>query len=247
MIQLSSHLSLQFADLPVLDRPAAARAAGFELVETWWPGDDALDWAAAVRRAEVGVACLNADGGDLAAGERGFLNVPERYEQTVGYFAEACAVAQATDAGAINVLVGRRLRDVPLARQWGVAVATLRDLASAEQPIVIEALNERDVPGSLLPTARRAVELVEAVGSSRVRILYDAYHAAMAGSDPAVEVAELTEFIGHVQYADAPGRGAPGTGRVDFERFIEALEDSGYDGAVGLEYPSYDREIARSR
>jgi len=246
VIRFSSHLSMQFTALPLLERPAAARAAGFDLVETWWPGADAAAWADAVQQAGVGVACLNADGGDLAAGERGFLNVAQRYEQTLASFAEALALAQRVDAGAINVLAGRRVPDVPLARQWDVAVSTLRELAG-DVAIVVEALNEHDVPGSLVPTPRRAVELVEAVGSDSVRLLYDAYHAAMAGSDPVAEVAELAPFVGHVQYADCPGRGAPGTGCVDLNRLVEALDAAGYDGAVGLEYASNDRETVRAR
>ena len=44
------------------------------------------------------------------------------------------------------------------------------------------------------------------------------------------------ELIGHVQYADAPGRGAPGTGAVPIRQFVDALAQAGYDGAVGLEY-----------
>jgi hydroxypyruvate isomerase len=58
--------------------------------------------------------------------------------------------------------------------------------------------------------------------------------------------------IGHVQVADDPGRGAPGTGRAPVSEWLAALADSGYEGVVGLEYlevpgvPSFDW-IARWR
>ena len=55
--------------------------------------------------------------------------------------------------------------------------------------IVVEPLNELDVPGLARPDARvRPLALVEDVGSPNVRLLYDAYHAACAGSDPVREV-----------------------------------------------------------
>ena len=71
MIRFSGHVSMLFTDLPALDRPAAAKAAGFSVIESWWPvADDADAWVGAVEAAGVGVSCLNADGGDIAAGKR---------------------------------------------------------------------------------------------------------------------------------------------------------------------------------
>jgi hydroxypyruvate isomerase len=42
--------------------------------------------------------------------------------------------------------------------------------------------------------------------------------------------------VAHVQIADAPGRGEPGTGTLDLDRWLDALEAKGYRGWVGLEY-----------
>jgi hydroxypyruvate isomerase len=68
-----------------------------------------------------------------------------------------------------------------------------------------------------------------------VRLLNDAYHAARAGGDPVRDVAAYAPLIAHVQYADSPGRGAPGSGGVDLDAFVAALAAAGYDGPVGLE------------
>ncbi|MBO0715662.1 MAG: hypothetical protein J2P59_12960, partial [Acidimicrobiales bacterium] len=43
-------------------------------------------------------------------------------------------------------------------------------------------------------------------------------------------------LIAHVQIADHPGRGEPGTGKLDLLRYLAALEEHGYSGWVGLEY-----------
>jgi len=60
--------------LPYLERPAAAAEAGFTVVETWWPGEELVDaWVDEVDRSSLDVRLLNCDGGDIEAGERGFL------------------------------------------------------------------------------------------------------------------------------------------------------------------------------
>ena len=74
------------------------------------------------------------------------------------------------------------------------------------------------------------------MGHEGVSVLFDAYHAAMAGLDPLEEAGRLAGLIGHVQYADHPGRGAPGTGTIDLWALVNRLDALGYDGHVGLEF-----------
>lgn len=230
-----------FRELPYLERPRAAADAGFTMVETWWPPDGISSrWADEIARQRLGVAALNADGGDLDAGERGFLNVPERREEQLRVFSEAVELAQRCGAPRINVLVGRETPGTKRSDQLATATASLVDCAAiAEQAgltILVEPINETDVPGYLVPTPAEAVCLIESVGSDSVRLLYDAYHAARAGRNPCEEIASLIPLIDHVQYADCPGRGAPGTGELDLRTFVEALENAGYAGAIGLEF-----------
>ena len=140
----------------------------------------------------------------------------------------------------VNLLVGRETPDRPraaqLAQARGVVAESARLAAAAGRVVVVEHLNGADVPGSLLPTPADAARFVREVGHEGARLLYDAYHAGRAGLDPAADVGRYAELLAHVQYADAPGRGAPGTGVVDLWRFVDRLESLGYAGAVGLEY-----------
>jgi hydroxypyruvate isomerase len=57
----------------------------------------------------------------------------------------------------------------------------------------------------------------------------------MEGNIVATMLEHINE-ITHVQVADSPGRGEPGTGEIHYPYVFGALEDSDYDGYVGLEY-----------
>jgi hydroxypyruvate isomerase len=235
----SAHLSALFRELPYLERPRAAAEAGFTCVETWWPEDDLGEaWADETVRLGLDVALVNCFGGDLDAGERGFLNVPDRHAEAIDAFRAAVALAGRCGAQTINVLGGRERAGEGRTDQLARAASVLAECAelAGELTIVVESINELDVPGSLVPTPAAAADLVEATGSPRVRLLYDAYHAARAGGDPVREVAAFGPLLGHVQYADCPGRGAPGTGGVDLRSFAAAVEGTGYDGPIGLEF-----------
>lgn len=237
----SAHLSMLFAELPYLDRPGAAARTGFTAVETWWPPDGVAEaWADEVSRHALEVSLINAYGGDLQAGERGFLNVPERHAEAVVAFRDAVALARRCGAPRINVLVGREIPGTPRDEQLAAAVAALAECVAlaeeAQLTVVVEPINELDVPGYLVPTPAAATELIAAVGSSGVGLLYDAYHAARAGLDPCSNVVPLLPLVEHIQYADCPGRGAPGSGDVDLRAFVGVLERAGYEGAIGLEF-----------
>jgi hydroxypyruvate isomerase len=241
MIRWSAHLSMLFTEHPSLERPAAAAAAGFERVESWWPPADDLDaWVDAVHAAGVAVSCLNADCGDIAAGERGFCNLAERDDDTLTAVRAALALAARIDCPNINVLPGLFVDHRTRESQLDHAVEVYREcggLAGASgRTIVVEPINALDVPEYVLSTPAAVAAFLTRVDRPNVRMLFDAYHCARGGGDPVRDVGRFGDVIGHVQYADSPGRGAPGTGEVAIDAFVTALSATGYDGAIGLEY-----------
>jgi hydroxypyruvate isomerase len=241
VIRLSAHLSTLFPDVPELERPTAARSLGFTTVETWWPAAADRDaWVAAVSAASVRAVLVNADGGDLAAGERGFCTVAERHDEVVASVRDALELARACGGTTVNLLAGRIDPAIPEEAQRAAALDAVR--ASADEAVrlggrvVIEHLNAHDVVRPLLPTPAAAAAFVRDADHEGVRLLFDAYHAHRAGLDPIDALGEVADVLGHVQYSDSPGRGAPGTGEIDLARLVDRLDELGYDGHVGLEF-----------
>ncbi len=188
----------------------------------------------------VEVALLNFPAGDVAHGERGYVNDESRREEAERGFTDALELAVTIGAPNLNLLVGRALPGVSEERQRAAVLAALRSFApiaaTAGVRILLEPLNASENPGFLAPTPDAAAALIEAVGSDALGLLLDVYHVACAGEDPAGAIARHGELIGHVQVADHPGRGAPGSGSLACWEILEALAASGYDGAVGFEY-----------
>jgi len=83
-LRFDVNCSILFTELPLLKRPGAARAAGFGAVEFWWPFTDPVPadrevdaFTGALADAGVQLALLNFAGGDMAAGDRGLLGLPD--------------------------------------------------------------------------------------------------------------------------------------------------------------------------
>jgi hydroxypyruvate isomerase len=245
------NLSILFTELPLLERPAAAAAAGFDAAELWWtlsgptPPESELD---ALRRAftDAGVQLtgLNFDAGNMAAGDRGLLSRPADSLRFRDNIAVAVGLADSLDCRALNALYGNRVDDVPIQEQDELALENLALAAQAAHGIdailLVEALNAPEAPQYGLLSSKDAVAVVDAVnaltGLGNTHFLADLYHLARGGEDPAKAIAAYADRIGHVQIADNPGRGYPGTGSLDFPALLGQLDAGGYQGLVGLEY-----------
>lgn len=241
--------SMLFPDLPLLRRPQAARDAGFEAVEFWWPFPDAVPrdtevdtFVRAVDDAGVRLVALNLAGGDMAAGERGLLSDPARRSLFRDNADVAFAIAERLGTRAFNALYGNRLDEVPAGSQDDVATENLAHVGRmAEQlnaVILVEPLS--GIETYPLRTAADVVavldRVIEAGGVTSLRLLADLYHLTVNGDDVTAVIDAHVHRIGHVQLADVPGRGAPGTGSMDLAGHLTHLAEGGYRAHVSLEY-----------
>ncbi|MER6732386.1 TIM barrel protein [Streptomyces puniciscabiei] len=257
------NLSILFTELPLLERPAAAAAAGFTAVELWWPWVDSptpeqseLDaLKKAIEDAGVQLTGLNFYAGQLPGPDRGALSVPgaesERFRANIDV---AIAFAQSLGCTAFNALYGNRVDGVDPAEQDALALENLVLAAEAVGrvggTVLIEALNAPESPKCPIVSAPKAIEIVDkvnaATGLGNAKFLMDLYHLSMNGEDLPSVIERYAAQTGHVQIADNPGRGAPGTGSLPLEELLDQLKKAGYDGWVGLEYKAGDRPSAET-
>lgn len=247
-VRYAANCSMLFTEEPLLRRPAAARAAGFDAVEFWWPfatatpGSDEVDaFVAAVRDAGTALIGLNLYAGDMPAGERGVLSRPDAVDAFRAGVAVAADIAERTGVRTFNALYGQRVEGVDPAEQDRVALANLvhaaRELGRLGGRLVIEPLS--GVPGYPVRTyadADAVCRRVRAAGAENIGVLADLYHLAANGEDVAELVAAHAARFAHVQIADHPGRHEPGTGALDLPALIGACVRGGYDGPIALEY-----------
>jgi hydroxypyruvate isomerase len=250
-VRFDVNCSILFTELPLLQRASAAKAAGFGGVEFWWPWQamapsdaEADAFVGSVKDAGVELVSLNFHTGEMAAGERGIVSHPARVSAFRENVVAAVEIAARTGCGRLNAPYGLRVPGVPVAEQDAVAAGNLAFAAEAAgkagATVLVESINSVDIPGFPVDTSGKALEVIKRAGAPNVGYLADLYHLAKMGEDVSDVLSRHRDAIAHVQVADPPGRGAPGTGTLDFEPLFRQLTDQGYDGWVGLEYVPTD-------
>jgi hydroxypyruvate isomerase len=193
---------------------------------------------------------LNFYAGQLPGPDRGALSVPgdesDRFRANIDV---AAGFAASVGCTALNALYGNRVEGIDPEIQHSLALENLSLAARAADRIgatlLIEALNRPESPLYPLVSAESAVEVVDrvntATGLGNTKFLLDLYHLSMNGEDLDKVIDTYAAKTGHVQIADNPGRGAPGTGSLPLAGLLDRLRAAGYDGWIGLEYKPGDR------
>lgn len=244
-----ANCSMLFTELPLLERPAAAQAAGFDTVEFWWPwphqpvpADREVDaFVTAVADAGVQLAGLNFFAGDLAGPDCGVLSIPSRSQEFRDNVEVTLGIGERLGTKAFNALYGNRVDDASTQEQDELATENLSLAAKAADrlgaTVLVEAVSgPKPYPLRTADDAVAVVERVRGTGARNVGFLCDLFHLANNGDDVERAIREHVDAVAHVQVADFPGRGEPGSGRLDLDRLLGDLEAAGYDGYVGLEY-----------
>jgi hydroxypyruvate isomerase len=153
------------------------------------------------------------------------------------------AAAGSVHCDRLEVLSGNVVPHLARAGQMDNCVQTLRDavplLERHRMTAVVEMLNSTEEhPGYFLDSVRDSLELIDRVGSSRVRLLFDIYHVQLGEGNIIRKLREHIGYIGQIHFADAPGRHEPGTGEINFRNVFKAIYELGgrYTGYVTAEY-----------
>ncbi|AXJ08768.1 hydroxypyruvate isomerase family protein [Arthrobacter sp. PM3] len=245
----SVNCSILLTELPLLERPAAAKAAGFDAVEFWWPFASSVPADAEVTRFEnaisdagVQLTGLNFNAGDMPGGDRGLVSWIGRDAEFRDNIDVVAGIGGRLGCTSFNALYGNRQAEYSAEQQDELAVANLAAAAAGVGRIGGTVLLEpvSGAPRYPLLTAADALGVIarvkEETGTENIRLLADFYHLAVNGDDVAAVVENHAKDFGHIQIADNPGRGAPGTGTLPLGEWITRSRELGYEGYIGLEY-----------
>ena len=207
----SAHLGYLFAKLPLEDRFAAARAAGFEAVEHPAPVALSPDRMRTLLEA-TGLKLAQITSGMGGAGEKGIASLAGRETEFRDGYARALDYAEAVGCPFVHAMAGVGGDD---ATYRGNIEAAVRLSEGRAPKVLVEAISHAAVPGYHMAHVDDLLALARSL-PGQISVLIDTFHATADGHDPAAAIRAAGSALGHVHIADHPGRSEPGTGSVDF-------------------------------
>ncbi|UJF31910.1 TIM barrel protein [Paenibacillus hexagrammi] len=214
---------------------------GLELYQ-WWNLGDLRTFAAEQQRIGKGI---------IATCTKVFNLVdPAFREAYVEGLRETIAACRMLHISSIITQTGSELPGIPREVQREAMIETLKRCAplleEANIVLEIEPLNGLvDHPGHFLQRSDESAAVIEAVGSRHVKLVFDVYHQQITEGNVIRNLTAYKEHIHHYHIADNPGRNEPGTGELNYIPILKAIQQTGFDGYVGLECKySMDTDVA---
>ncbi len=252
MPRFAANLSFMYADLPFLARFEAAARDGFKAVEYLFPyAWDAKELAARLRVHGLQQVLFNAaPGGTDAvsiqqawdAGKRGLACLAGQESEFRASVLLALDYAQALACPRIHVMAGLATPGSTPSELQATYVHNLRWAAAQAAPygveVLIEPINQRDMPGYFLNRQAHAHATLLAVGAPNLKVQMDLYHCQIVEGDVAMKLRQYlpSGHIGHIQVASVPARQEPDSGELSYPFLLNLIDELGYAGWVGCEY-----------
>jgi hydroxypyruvate isomerase len=147
--------------------------------------------------------------------------------------------------GQIILLSGKRIDGAAQGEQRRASIEALKRaadiLGTAGVVGVIEPIDRLENPTIYLDGVTEAFEIARAVGSTKVKVLYDLYHEQRGMGNLIEKLEKNIDDVGLIHVADVPGRHEPGTGEMNYENVYRRLAELHYRGVIAMEfYPTGD-------
>lgn len=241
MTTFAPNISWLYPELPFSQRPDALANIGFEALEFGFPSHADIDAIAdAQSRHGFEVVLFNQDVPVWDAANRGYLSDPDRRDEFKRTLDEALEIVERLHVQKVMLPAGVERDDLAHEAQVECLLENLLFAApiaeQAETTFTLEMLNPEDNPGYFLTDSGEAIELVSTVNHPRIRFQFDTYHLQLMEGHLLETLRSSREVLGHLQFADCPGRHEPGTGEIDFNQLAAEATELGFTDAIGLEY-----------
>jgi hydroxypyruvate isomerase len=233
-----------YTEYPFLERIQKAAQQGFDAIEFWnWDNKDMPTVKETTQRAGIKIATFQSNLG-------GTLIHPEHRAGFVAGIQKSLEKAREMGVHTLFLLTDELGDDRSVRYQYPqlsteekyenvlAGLKTIAPLAEkAGVTLVLEPLNIYvDHPGYYLHGSALGFDLIRAVDSPNIRLLYDIYHMQVMEGNLITSLTHNLDVIGHVHVADVPGRHQPGTGEINYANVFKALKEAGYEKYIGLEF-----------
>ncbi len=241
MTKLAVNLSMIFTEVPLIERFALAHKHGFHNVEIQFPYELSIeDIQSQLEHYDLRICLINVPAGDLMHGGNGLAGVPGREIEFHQALELAIEYAKALNVPSVNILAGKQPSDADLLPCLNTLATNLKlachMFSELDIQPVFEMINGTDMPRFLVQNIAQAQEMLEAVQHPALKMQFDCYHMAMMGEDVLAALQENIYWIGHIQFADCPGRHEPDTAQIDYLSIFTWLKQSPYTGYTAAEY-----------
>ena len=228
-----------FEGLSVADAVQAVRNCGIDAFEFWGWWDKDLAGVTGAKQAlgmHIASCCTR------------FISLvdPDRRRDYLTGLEETIAAAESIGCRTIISQVGDFRAGISRDVQHKSLVDGLRAAApmleKAKMTLVFEPLNELvDHPGYYLIRSDEAFQIVDEVNSDWVKVVFDIYHQQISEGHVLHNITQNIHRIGHFHAAGNPGRHELTIGELNYQNIFDAIQQTGFDGYVGLEYwPLHD-------
>lgn len=229
-----------------------AKRLGFDAVEIFAPGPDAVDEGELRRlcdETQLAVAAVGTGAGwvrsklSLTAADESVRQQARAFVREMIEWGAKCSAP-----AIIGSMQGRFSDEVPKDQAFGYLVDALTELGEAAdshgQVLLYEPLNRYET--NLACTLAEATALLDRVGGDSVKILADLFHMNIEEADPAEAIKSCGSRIGHIHFVDS-NRRAAGLGHTDFAPLAAAIQAIDFDGYLSAEaFPLPDADVAAS-
>lgn len=212
-------------------------AIGFDAIEIWTRGDDFDSLCETASRHGVPVVSMIGHE-SIPSG----LNDPSNHDRIESELRASIDVGVEKGLTGLICFSGNHLPGLDDAGGIENTANGLRRVAAyAEEKGVtlnLELLNsKRDHAGYQCDRTAWGLQVIEKVGSPRVKLLYDIYHMQIMEGDVIQTMTDNLQAIGHIHTAGNPGRHELNDlQELNYRGICKALADAGYQGHVGHEF-----------
>ena len=240
MIKFSANISLLFTEFEFLDRFNESNKLGFNAVEFLFPFEyDPHVIKRKLKQHHLSLSIFNSPPGNFKNGDRGLACLPERKKEFKESIATVIEYAEIINGKNIHVMAGlcEKHDDLTLKETFIENIKWACDQFQKNNlTLLIEPINQRNIPSYFLSSTDSAIDLINIIDRSNLKLLFDIYHHQITNGDVTKYLEKCFPYIGHIQIAGIPNRNEPNDSELDYNYVFKVINDLNYNGWIGCEY-----------